>query len=247
MPNLKLSIHNIQEQVSNRINGSLRADKKFSDLSDWPLIAGKQCIYIMDWQKGKLTFTRGLEAMLGYDEANGEAYEGVHDFHPDDALILNRIIRGIALHCVDTDISNHQEYLNVTYRLKKKNGSFVKVLRQSGAYELDQHGRLLSNWSYLTDISFMTNHNKVEWDIYANNLDVEAFRKVVYKEFINFFTKRETEIIRHMTLGLTNIQISEKLNISTHTVSTHRKNIFRKSQCSSAQELLEFCHKNGIL
>ncbi|RJR39681.1 MAG: DNA-binding response regulator [Desulfobacteraceae bacterium] len=41
-------------------------------------------------------------------------------------------------------------------------------------------------------------------------------------------SKRETEILRLMTEGYTNLQISELLSISANTVKTHVNNIFNK-------------------
>lgn len=244
---MTLNIKTIQTEVTRNLNPFQRIPKDFSDLKNWPMILGKQCLYVMDWQHGTLSFTRGVEAMLGYDELNGEVFQGVQNFHPEDTLIINRIIRGMALHCVKNQISANQEFLNICYRLRKKDGTYIRVLRQSGIYEVDNDERLISNWSYLTDISFMTNNNKVEWDIHASNLDVQALRKGVFREFSNFFTKREIQLIKSIAAGCTNAQIAGNLHISIHTVSTHRKNILRKSQCSNTQELLEFCHKNGIL
>lgn len=243
---MSIKIDSIKKEISLKLQNVHPRLKDFSALLDWPLILGKQCIYILDWRHGTLTYSRGLEAMLGYDPTNGEANSGVFNFHPDDETFVNRIIRGITLHCIQTNVSGKGEFLNLTYRLRKKDGSFIKVLRQSGAYEIDEAGRMISNWSYLTDISFISNQNKVEWDIYANELNVADFHQRVYEEFSGFFTQRELDIIKAIKLGYTNMQISEHLYISPHTVSTHRKNIFRKSQCSNVRELLAFCSRIGV-
>lgn len=50
-------------------------------------------------------------------------------------------------------------------------------------------------------------------------------------------SKREEEIVYLIAQGLTSKEISERLILSFHTVSTHRKNIFKKLQVSSATEL----------
>ena len=45
-------------------------------------------------------------------------------------------------------------------------------------------------------------------------------------------------MIRLLVLNLTSKEISEKLNISSHTVDTHRRNILKKLKISSTGELV---------
>ena len=51
---------------------------------------------------------------------------------------------------------------------------------------------------------------------------------------------REIEIIKLLAQGLTSIEIAEKLFIAEHTVKTHRKNILRKINAHSTNELIKF-------
>lgn len=41
-------------------------------------------------------------------------------------------------------------------------------------------------------------------------------------------SEREKQVAFHITNGLTNAEIAEQINISLHTVRTHRKNIYKK-------------------
>lgn len=58
-------------------------------------------------------------------------------------------------------------------------------------------------------------------------------------------TVSEIEIVRMIANGLTTKEIASKRNISLHTVSTHRKNIFKKVNVSSASELIIYAIKAG--
>jgi DNA-binding NarL/FixJ family response regulator len=51
-------------------------------------------------------------------------------------------------------------------------------------------------------------------------------------------TQTEKDIVRQIASGLTTKDIATDRNISIHTVSTHRKNIFRKLGVSNASELI---------
>ncbi|MEM9023412.1 MAG: response regulator transcription factor [Bacteroidota bacterium] len=57
---------------------------------------------------------------------------------------------------------------------------------------------------------------------------------------------RETEITALIASGLTNKEIAQQLFLSTHTVSTHRKNIMKKLQLRSVSELTIYAVKTGI-
>jgi DNA-binding NarL/FixJ family response regulator len=58
---------------------------------------------------------------------------------------------------------------------------------------------------------------------------------------------REIEIVRHIARGLIAKEIASELNLSTHTIYTHRKNIMRKLNLSSASELILYAVDIGIV
>lgn len=60
-------------------------------------------------------------------------------------------------------------------------------------------------------------------------------------------SEREVEIIKLIAESYTTKEISEKLILSFHTISTHRKNIFRKLQIRSSSELILYALKRGII
>ena len=60
-------------------------------------------------------------------------------------------------------------------------------------------------------------------------------------------TFSEIEIIKMIADGLTTKEIAFRRNISYHTVSTHRKNIFRKTEVSNASELIIYAIKAGLI
>jgi DNA-binding NarL/FixJ family response regulator len=50
-------------------------------------------------------------------------------------------------------------------------------------------------------------------------------------------TDREVEILIHLTKGLSSKEIADKLNISVHTVVSHRKNLLEKTGIKSLSGL----------
>lgn len=60
-------------------------------------------------------------------------------------------------------------------------------------------------------------------------------------------TNREKQLIALIEKDLTNKEIAEALNISTLTVETHRKNIFRKTGTNNALSLVKWAYEHKVL
>ncbi len=60
-------------------------------------------------------------------------------------------------------------------------------------------------------------------------------------------TTREIEIVQLVAKGLIAKEIAAHLNLSTHTIYTHRKNIMKKLKIGSTSELVLYAVKNGIV
>jgi DNA-binding NarL/FixJ family response regulator len=61
------------------------------------------------------------------------------------------------------------------------------------------------------------------------------------------FTEREKDIILACRDGLLCKEIADRLNISTHTVNTHKNNIFKKLGINNTMEMVHYALKNGII
>lgn len=53
------------------------------------------------------------------------------------------------------------------------------------------------------------------------------------------FTSKEKEVLYLISIGLTTKEIASRLNISHHTVETHRKNLLRKSEAKNSAQLIQ--------
>ena len=79
---------------------------------------------------------------------------------------------------------------------------------------------------------------------YSKKISEELVNKITQKKYLkdmvleNEITKREVEIIKAISEGLSNKQISEKLFISDRTVNTHRTNIMLKLNVKNSVELV---------
>ncbi len=108
-------------------------------------------------------------------------------------------------------------------------------------------------------VSSTTNNNIISRFTYSlNNQDnkfqlIEALQKIIGKEEKGkpnneqTISKRETEILQQLALGLTNQEIADKLFLSIHTVMTHRKKITRKLGIKTVSGLTVYALMNKLV
>lgn len=60
-------------------------------------------------------------------------------------------------------------------------------------------------------------------------------------------TEKQSQILKYVSQGFSSVEISEKLGVSYHTVTTHIKNIYNKLQVNSRTEALFEAKKLGLI
>jgi two-component system response regulator DevR len=58
---------------------------------------------------------------------------------------------------------------------------------------------------------------------------------------------QETEVLRHVTLGATNKDIAERMNVSENTIKTYLRRVMEKLDCHSRSEAAAIAAKRGLL
>lgn len=58
-------------------------------------------------------------------------------------------------------------------------------------------------------------------------------------------SSRELEVLQWIVKGQTTTQIADQLNVSTHTINSHRKNMLKKLRLTSPVELIVYAVKSG--
>jgi DNA-binding CsgD family transcriptional regulator len=76
---------------------------------------------------------------------------------------------------------------------------------------------------------------------------LNAFGSKGEEKTLNELTRRETDVLRLVSRGLSNKEIADKLSISIHTVISHRKNITEKTGIKSASGLTMYAVLKKII
>lgn len=87
---------------------------------------------------------------------------------------------------------------------------------------------------------------KVLANLSRNNFDVERFLEEPMSCKPVSLSERECEVVRMIADGQTYTQIAEHLNLSAHTVTTHRRNIMQKLGVNNTAALVMYAVKNGL-
>lgn len=209
-------------------------------------LVSNEILYVWDLRAGEMSLKRGFD-LLGYadDSMNLKKFVGL--FHPDDAEYLHRLVQGATQFLLDHPESCADFMLYVSFRIRMKEGRYVKVLSRSSCHDTFDNGLMSHAIVYLSDINFTDSSEAVSYRFSAKGLDPAAFHRSIYKDYLELFTPREIQVLKLIEMSKSNDEIANLLEISKYTVATHRKKIMKKSGTHNARELLLFCHKNGIL
>jgi DNA-binding NarL/FixJ family response regulator len=81
---------------------------------------------------------------------------------------------------------------------------------------------------------------------YANNQLIGIYNETPEKQD-KILTATELEILKHIALGKTTKEIAAERFSSIHTITTHRKNIFRKLEINSVHEATRYALRAGYI
>lgn len=172
--------------------------------------------------------------VIGSADNGAKAYERIILLKPDIAILDIKMPKLSGLEILKK-LTEQKSAVKVVLLTMHKNNSYIQEAIKAGAY------------SYLFK-------NVSQEDLVKTLQLVHGGMKVFteLQEESNlanskpFFSKREKEIFNLVLTGLTSKQISEKLIISQFTVNSHRKNINRKTQCNTLQQLQKWVETNKI-
>lgn len=211
------------------------------DYKTYPL-AANQALYVISMANEKMIYQRKILELLGYTEEEFDFDSTFDLIHKKDFPIVKSIIKNTLIYSQAAGLPP-ESILCITFRMRKKNGSYIRVQGMSGICQNPNTPSFMQNYCILQDISYMGIHLDVQWDWTSPGLNKGAYLKAVQIKPVEILTKRENQVVELILDGHDGYAISEKLGISYNTVKTHRKNIFQKTQCSSVPELMNFIRK----
>jgi len=127
---------------------------------------------------------------------------------------------------------------------------YVNLIQNTTPLDFDTQGKPIIGLAHYTVL-----HSDIKMDITAsakllndqNEYETIYFNSYGQKLLSDGISNRERDVVRLLVLDFSSKEISEKLNISSHTVDIHRRNILKKLNISSTGELIGMLKMNQNL
>lgn len=227
-----------------------------NDLLPRALQVRRAAIAIIDLEQGNYHYVCNLDHLLGhpqqafYDKGVALARSLVHLPDLQALAALNQVIAPHMHMAART--AQPYFYNSFDLRFRHANGSLRRILQRNFALEFNpQTQRVKTQLTLLYDISHLRKRGASTLAICSS-----ANRQPLLFNYIQadgqvqqqpLFTRREQLILQHLASGYSSVQIASQLQLSEHTVNTHRRNMLRKTGSANVLELIGFGHTAGLL
>lgn len=202
-------------------------------------------------------FSPSIKNMLGFDHT--EFMEGGLKFAmsrvlPEHNKLFNKNIIPIMVkyylkYAIKRKVLDLK--FSYTFKIQKKDGEYIWALHHMSALKTTRWGTPKYTLIFISDITELKRDENV--DIVISLKNEEGLYKPIYTRTYNGFASnfkfspRELEILILLARGKTSRDIAKDLNLSTHTIYTHRKNMLEKSKMKNTSELVYTALSKGFI
>jgi len=213
---------------------------------------GDYCYFIFCPPEMHMDYTNAsITDLLGYTPEEFTLELFLDRIHPDDIQNYLNFEATITEFWKNLPPEKVMKYkTRYDFRMRCKDNTCKRLLQQVIPIQSDEDGAVLRTFVVFTDISHLKQNNRmvlslIGMDGEPSYIDVQPIRELIpYKDIL---TKRERQIFQMMAQGATSKDIAAALGIHVNTVSTHRKNILRKTHTTSVLQLVKFGLEKGWL
>lgn len=211
--------------------------------------SNNQFFFVCDLIKLKILYTskRSVE-MLGIEPKDVDPYVFFSKTHPDDLLRHN--IARTKLFNLGQQLfieSKGKSIISTNFRFFNAQGEYRNTMVQCYLFFSQIPYKTVFMIQVLTDISWF---KKIKHGYhYYTGHDMSLFRfptdDILLKG--NIFSESEFRILQLLAAGLSTEEVAARLFKSVHTISTHRRNILKKTGHRSTQELILDLKARGFI
>ena len=225
---------------------------------------GPHYYYVLD--SPTLTFdlvSATTRELLGMDPSDFSIERFVDLIHPDDVEFFLRcedVVAHFLKRCISPEQMTRYK-INYCLRQRAADGTYRLFLMQTLTLSTTKDGELLKVFGAHSDISHITSVNNkrlsligldgepsfFEIDVFDDHPAIGDFTPYDGEDEVCPYTRREREIVKLLSCGLSTEEIAEQLIISSQTVLTHRKNLLRKTGARNTAELVAESVRKGFV
>jgi DNA-binding CsgD family transcriptional regulator len=216
--------------------------------------------YVADKTQQKyLYFDSSCKQVLGYDvefmaKAGPNFYMSL--LHENDYKVYQeKIFPENMIFLKKENEKTYSDFLfSCNYRIKKNDGKYVNMLQRIMYFLLTGEDARLIEVGLITDITNYKADTRIIHIIEKAGRDPNApsgihlFKSVYFPDKAEgILSRREMEILKDISEGLSSKEIASKLFISINTINNHRKNMLQKTHTNNFAELLNYALNNSLL
>lgn len=173
-------------------------------------------------------------------------------FHPEDIKLWLKSLTNLMAFTM-TELNDEQrKRMSYTwnYRIKNAEGTYINIIQNTTPLQFDEANKPIIGMAHYTVLN-----GDLQMDICAsakylndkNEYETLFYQNVSSSKLLDLISNRERDVIRLIVTKNSSETIAEKLNISIHTVNTHRRNILKKINIDSTFELISYFKNNPKL
>jgi DNA-binding CsgD family transcriptional regulator len=221
-------------------------------------------IYLLDYSTKKYIYVgetcfnlTGFTASY-FVETGLEEY--LSNWHEADFEVINKKVFPDNLAFLKTlHPEQYSDYIiTYNYRFRNARSEYITLLQRCSFIAETKS----SEPAGMVGVVFDINHYKTDLSIIHTIERVVrthdgVFNELVFKKIhpvyddpgngIQTLSRREIEILKLMSGGLSSKQIADRLRLSINTINNHRRNMLVKTTCKSSAELTNYATKHGLL
>jgi len=245
------NLHNVwSSNRSSKVSNSNQIS--FNDLTNSIVSTGPFCFYIVDFFDMSLSYiSPSVFEMQGLDPDNVKFNDVLNAIHPDDVDFVVKaedfLTKFFSQKIGREKLLTYK--ISYCFRARLQNGKYTLFNHQALMLTMDDNGGYGKSLNIHTRIDHLSNLNTYKISLIGLNGE-PSFMNLNLDEVnqdIKEFSKREIDIIKLISNGLSNPEIAEKLFISVLTVKKHRNNILVKSNSKNTAQLIKNCILQGII
>ncbi|MGK0412028.1 MAG: DNA-binding CsgD family transcriptional regulator [Polaribacter sp.] len=173
-------------------------------------------------------------------------------FHPEDVDLWIKSLTDLMTFTM-TELNDEQrKRMSYTwnYRIKIGNDLYANIIQNTTPLQFDALNKPIIGLAHYTVLDGNLKMDICATAKYLN--DKNEYETLFYQNkstsyLLDIISNRERDIIRLLITKKTSEEIAKNLNISRHTVDTHRRNILKKLKINSTFELMSYFKSNPKL
>jgi DNA-binding NarL/FixJ family response regulator len=186
------------------------------------------------------------EIKIVMEASDGKEALGLLEKTPVDVILMDLSMPGMDGVEATARISEKYPKIKILALTMYEQASFIQLMFRNGA-----HGYLLkqANKEELLDAIHTVISDKRYLGTQTTDLLLANFsgQQSAVKSFLPSLTRREREVLKLITKGMSDAAIAEELYVSPTTIESHRKNIRSKLGARNSAEIVRIAMERGLV